>query len=122
MVTSKSKAKRVPPSRLRYESRNPVVSVRISQETKRQLDLLKFESGMSAADVLRIGLDRAKPDIKVAYERGVEDGVETGREIYEVPYACGECGEWHLSISSDEEKVAASEFMTQQGWHDPRCR
>ena len=122
MVTGKSEAKRVPPSRLRYESRNPVVTVCLSQETKLQLDLLKFESGMSAADVLRNGLDRAKPDIKAAYERGVEDGVETGREIYEVPYACGECGEWHLSISSDEEKVAAAAFMTQQGWHDPRCR
>ena len=85
MVTGKTKAKRVPPSRLRYESRNPVVSVRISQETKRQLDLLKFESGMSAADVLRIGLDRAKPDMHVADERGVNDGFATTVEITEVP-------------------------------------
>ena len=76
---------------------------------------MKFESGMSTADVIRIGLDNAKPDLKAAYERGVEDGVETGTEIYEVPYACGECGEWHLSIASEKEKGAASEFMARQG-------
>ncbi len=88
MATDKGKTKRVPPSRKRYEESHPVVSVRLPADLRHELDLLKIESGMSTADVIRIALDKAKPDIKAAYERGVE----AAREIYEVSYPCSECG------------------------------
>ena len=117
-----TKGKRVPPSRARYEATHKTVSARLDAEVRRQLDLLKFESGMSTADVIRIALDKAKPDLKAAYERGVEDGYGSARALYEVAYRCAECGERHLSITSEEEAKAAADFMHQQGWHDPSCR
>lgn len=122
MATAGGNRKQVPPSRKRYEETHPVVSVRLSPELRHELDLLKFESGMNTADVIRIAVDKAKPDLKAAYERGVEDGYETASQIYEVSYPCSECGEWDLSITSDEEKELVAEFMRQQGWHHTECR
>ena len=92
--------------------------MRLPPNLRHELDLLTIESGMSTADVIRIGVDKFKPDIKVAYERGVE----AAREIYEVSYPCSECGVWDLSITSDEEKDVVAEFMRQQGWHHTECR
>ncbi len=63
-VRSKSRAKAkasVPPSRVRYEKANPAVTVRISLELRDKLAELKEEHGLSLGDVLRIGLERAKP-------------------------------------------------------------
>ena len=98
------------------------VSARLDAELRHQLDLLKFESGMSTADVMRIAVDKARPDVKAAYERGVENGYSSAKALYEVRYRCAECGEPHLSITSGEEEKAAADFMHQQGWHDPMCR
>jgi hypothetical protein len=60
MATNRGNRKRVPPSRERYEAENPVVSVRISKEMREELQVLNTAAGMSIADVLRVGLDRAK--------------------------------------------------------------
>ena len=47
------------------------------------------------ADVLRIGLETAKPDIEKAYLHGMEEGYEIGygeaREDYKVTYSCAQC-------------------------------
>lgn len=121
MATAKGKRKRVPPSRARYEATHKTVSARLDPELQHRLDLLKQESGMSVADVIRIGLDKAEPEVKAAYNRGVEDGFEAAREIYEAPYPCSVCGRWHLSITTLEEKEAAAELMHQDGWYCPQC-
>jgi hypothetical protein len=120
MATAKGK-RRVPPSRARYEATHKTVSARLDPELQRRLDLLKQESDMSVADIIRIGLDKAEPAVKAAYDRGVEHGIDITREKYEVPYQCAACGEWHLSISTLEEKLVAGEFMTEQGWHAEAC-
>jgi hypothetical protein len=93
----------------------------LDTELQRRLDLLKQESDISVADVIRIGLDKAEPIVKAAYNRGVEHGIDTTREKYEVPYQCAACDRWHLSIFTLEEKLAAGEYMTEQGWHAEAC-
>ena len=76
-VRSKSrvKAKRsVPPSRVRYEEANPAVTVRISRGLRDELARLKEEHGLSLGDVLRIGLQKAKPELAAAHQRGMKKG------------------------------------------------
>jgi hypothetical protein len=121
MATAKGK-RHVPPSRARYEATHKTVSARLDPELLDELDRLKHESGMSTADVIRIGLDKARADIKAAFHRGVEEGFEEGREFFEVSYQCSRCGYWHQAIITDESKAAAAEFMYQQGCFDIECR
>ncbi len=75
MRPRRAKKKSPPPSRLRYEASHPVVSVRISRELQDQLDQLKEQSGLSMADILRIGLERAQPIVADAHKRGYCDAL-----------------------------------------------
>ena len=119
---SRQKGKKsVPPSRVRYEQAHPTVTVRISSELRERLDFFKEAHGLSLGDVLRIGLEKAEPDLDRAYGRGANDGYEEAKEEYEVTYRCRECRQRHLNITSDEEKKAAADLMYQAGWHSPDC-
>ena len=78
------------------------------------------------ADVLKIGLEKAKPDLDAAEMQGQEEGYEIGYEMakadYQVIYWCSRCRRRHLSIATHEEKQAAAEMMYIAGWHNPDCR
>lgn len=120
------KTKPSPPSRRRYEAKNPVISVRVPRELYEALGKVKTAQGVSMADVLKIGLGRAKPDIDKAWSKGAQEGYETGyavaKDKFEVSYWCSRCRRSHLSISSQEEMEAAADLMFRAGWHDPDCR
>ena len=83
--------KHIPPSRVRYEKANPAVTVRISREQRDELDELKKEHGLSMGDLLRIGLEKAKPELEAAYQRGMEEGYEIAQDEYEVTFWCSRC-------------------------------
>ncbi len=118
MAMDKGKRKRVPPARERYEEDHPVVSVRISKEMREELRLVNDVSGMSIADVLRVGHGKAKPAVDEAFN----EGYDYAQREFEVTYRCSQCGERHLSITSEKAREAAAEYMYQHGWHDPKCR
>jgi xanthine dehydrogenase molybdopterin-binding subunit B len=120
---SSAKAKRsVPPSRLRYEDANPAVTVRVSRELRDELARLKEEHGLSLGDVLRIGLDKAKPQLEAARRRGEKKGYADAEEVYKVTYRCAGCGKRHLSITSAQAKEAADRMMYEAGWRSTACR
>ncbi len=143
-VRSKSRAKgkrSVPPSRVRYEAANPAVTVRISIELRGELAKLKEEHGLSLGDVLRIGLEKAKPQFDAAHQqwekrayqkakpqidaahlRGEEKGYQKAKGEYAVTYWCAGCRQRHLTITSAEEKEAAANMMFRAGWQTPNCR
>lgn len=118
MTTGKEKPKHIPPSRKRYEAGHPVVSVRISKEMREELQLVNATSGMSVADVLRVGLDKCKPATEQAFNRGYE----YARSIYEVTCWCSGCDRGGLSIELSEEKEAAAELLYREGWYCRKCR
>lgn len=123
-VRSKSSAKArrsVPPSRVRYEAANPAVTVRISLELRDELARLRDEHGLSLGDVLRIGLDKAKPALDAAQQRGEKKGYQKGKREYAVTYWCARCRQRHMTISTAEEKEAAANLMFQAGWQNPAC-
>ena len=126
MAPRKPKKTQAPPSRRRYEAKNPVVSVRVPQKLYDALVEFKKNTGLSMADVLKIGLEKAKPDLETAWLQGAEEGYEIGYGVaqseYEVSYWCGRCRRFHLSITTADEKKDAANLMYKAGWHDPNCR
>ena len=114
--------KSVSPSRARYEKANPTVGVRVSSELREMLAWLKEVQGISLGDVLRIGLEKAKPDLAAARTRGFAEGYEMAREQYEVTFWCNGCRRGYLSIKSQEAKEAAAQMMYDAGWHSSACR
>ena len=125
MGSRKKNKKKIPPSRQRYEQTHPVVSIRLSREISESLEKFKQAHGLSLADILKLGLDKAKLDLEIAHSRGMEDGYLIGygsaQDEYEVTYWCGHCRGRHLSITTEEEREAAANFMYRAGWHDPDC-
>jgi len=126
MARKSPKQRHPPPSRIRYETNNPVISIRVPRELYEALGNFKRAQNMSMADVLKIGLERARPDTEKAWSKGAEEGYETGYAVakgeFEVNYWCSRCRRSHLSINSQEEMEAAANLMFKAGWHDPNCR
>lgn len=107
----------ITPSRQDYEANNPVVSVRVPRDLYDALMEFKEAMGQSMADVLKLGLELAQPDLEGAWNQGFE----AAQEEYEVSYPCHRCRRPHMSITTDDEKEDAAKMMYKAGWHDPDC-
>ena len=79
--------RRVPsPSRLRYDAKNPVLSIRLTADLRVALDDLRSKGDVSIADILRAGLGLMSPPIEEAYTNGFTSGLA---EVYlRVCYDC----------------------------------
>ena len=134
---STSKRRHVPPSRLKYEASHPTISIRVDRELYDELKALKDTTGLSVAQVLKIGREKAQIATDEGYEKGHRMGFEKGQrqglhkgrmegfesaeKKYAVSYHCGRCGERHLTIQSSKAKEAAADAMLDAGWYDPNC-
>ena len=124
MTTKNRKSKQVPPSRLRYETANPTISIRVSQELKEELEELKITSGLSLADILNAGLEKLKPDVDQFYDQGLKEGYEMGYEIaeeeFKVMATCSGCGKAHIPVVGETMKAVAARML--MGWCAKSCR
>ena len=68
-------SKRPPPSRIRYEKRNPVVSARVSLDLREDLREFQKQYGLSMADILQIGLGDPNKAATKAYQEGYGDAL-----------------------------------------------
>ena len=118
MAPRNRRGKNTSPSRRRYEANNPVVSVRVPRDLYDALMEFKEALGQSMADVLKLGLELARPDLEEAWNQGFE----AAQEEYEVSYPCHRCRRRHLSVTTEDEKEAAAAMMYKAGWHDPDCQ
>ena len=84
----KRKGRRVSPSRERYEQRNPTVTIRLNRELYDEVRALKEESGHTPAEVLKIGLDRAKPALDTAFQQGMKAALDACLE-----FVCDSCAD-----------------------------
>ena len=75
-----------PPSRARYERRNPVVSVRVPADLSRELKVLREQSGLSMLDILRAGLERCSAPVGKAHSQGFLEALAI---LYEA--VCTDC-------------------------------
>jgi hypothetical protein len=62
----------VPPSVIRYDKENPIVSVRLTRSLKESLDKIKEEEGLSYAELIAKALDFATEvvDAEKDYRQG----------------------------------------------------
>lgn len=116
-----------PPSRKRYDTSHPVISLRTDEEIRNGLREAKEKKGMSRVDVLKVGLGLTKLTIRAeeeirrqAYDEGWEKGIQEAMELYAVPYPCSKCGK-EMTVETDEEKKAIRKFLTSSGWHHGDC-
>ena len=107
---------RRPPSRLRYERNHPAISFRVDREFFTQLQSLRYESGRSYADFMKIAAGLMKPDIDKAWSNGYEEG----KADYSVTFPCAVCGE-ELEVVFDEAKKFCMQALIAAGWGHKYC-
>ena len=94
MVKTHGKRRPTPPSRQRYESSHPTVSVRVDPELYGELKALKQKANLSVADVLRVGLGICKPVVGESFRNGCMSALA---EIYEA--VCDTCEDEVVAIA-----------------------
>ena len=96
MANDSGKRKRVPPSRKRYEQTHPTISVRVDVETFEELQELKRVSGISVADLVRVGLEKCSPLSGTASNEGRLSAFSMAYEA-----VCDECGDLILRLAGE---------------------
>ncbi len=94
---------RVPPSKIRYLQRNPVVSFHLPADLLDRLRSMAAEDGVTIATYVRrflSGLATRDDEKKQAREEGYKAGYEDARRHYEIRYRCSVCGEF-LTVSPE---------------------
>ena len=94
MVNRNGKRRPLPPSRERYQQSHPTVSLRVDLDLFAQLKGLKEQSGLSVADVLRVGLGICKPVVGESFRNGCMSALA---EAYEA--VCEDCEDEVMAIA-----------------------
>lgn len=83
-----------PPSRIKYEEKNPTVSCRVSKETYNRLKGILKKDKKSMADILKIGLGLLEVKVEkenAVYQQGYKAGIlkpkENSKSFIAVRYA-----------------------------------
>ena len=111
------KKKQPPPSKMKYDKSHPTISIRVSEDLKKQLDEIRETSGKSIGDILREAVDAQSKSTKNAWNRGFG----SAKGYYGVTYKCSVCG-GNILIESDNAKKAAAIYMREHGWHHGDCK
>ena len=110
------KKKQPPPAKIKYDKSHPIISIRVSEDLKKQLDEIREMSGKSVGDILREAVGTQSKSVKNTWNRGHS----LAKSIYGVHYKCSVCG-GNILIESANEKKAAGTFMREHGWHHGKC-
>lgn len=111
-----AKKKHQPPAKIKYDKAHPVISIRVSQKLKKQLDEIKEMSGKSVGDILREAVGVQDKSTKNTWKRGYA----MAKGNYGVTYKCSICG-GNILLQSGEEKKAAAQYMGEHGWAHTDC-
>lgn len=109
-------AKHVPPSRKRYEAKNPTVSVRVSAAIKARMEALRATTGKSMAAILLESLGAQEASAHEAYQRGFKEASDR----YRVVFRCPGCQKG-ITVEGAESKAMAAETMVEAGYRHKGC-
>jgi len=91
--------KKVPPSKVRYLQRNPIISFHLPADMLERLKRMSAEDGVTIATYVRNYLtdltvrdDDLKKAREEAFSRGYDAGFATARRQFEIRCECSECG------------------------------
>lgn len=112
-----------PPSRIKYEEKNPTVSCRVSKEIYNRLKGILKKDKKSMADILKIGLGLLEVKVEkenAVYQQGYKAGYLKAEEEFKVVYRCSVCRK-PIEVDSEKEKAAISSFMEKERWGHHEC-
>jgi hypothetical protein len=104
----------VPPSRIRYEKKNPKVSVRLTESVRKVLDERKKREGLSYADIIKKVL-KAAADEEKAYKKGWSEAMAE----FMITVPCSVCKKPIPLRPGSEMHKDAIEHLA--GWHHGEC-
>lgn len=111
--------KKVPPSRVKYDGKNPTVSARMPREERDKLFAVLKKLNLSLAKLLVAFAEENEIKLK-PIEQAKKEGYEGAKEKYGVPFACAKCGK-PVYITRLKSKALAGRFMTENGWCHAGC-
>lgn len=126
-----SKTRHKPPSRIRYEKNNPIVSFRIKKTSYEELKTLLKNQGNSIGDFFKVALKKQQIDYDKltagGYDKGFEDGHEDGFgegwekgfNCFNVPCKiCGKPMQFDIGAEPETEQIVKEAF---KNWHHKDC-
>ena len=105
-----------PPSRVRYETSHPTVTVRVSQDVHQRLLKIRRTTGKSLGDILREALGVQEASAGSAYQKGYQ----TAKTLYAVTWKCRVCGK-DVTAQAEKSKKLAGEHLAELGWTHSEC-
>jgi len=117
-VDSKRMPRHVSPSRIRYEKKNPMISIRLTESLKDILDDFKNGTDLSYADLIK-GTLEASADQQMAYERGWDDAK---REMVQIG-VCSRCGKpllWNPTL--EEHRLSLAKAVNAERYMHTGCK
>jgi len=118
-MNKRKKSKNKPPSRQRYEIKNPTVSARMSIGNRDKLRLVLQKQGTTLAKVLIAFANEQELKLK-PLEEARKNGYEEAKRLYMVTYPCDVCGK-RIVITDFEAKEAVGHYMHNDGWGHAAC-
>lgn len=122
---TKTKGKKVPPSRTRYEKNNPTVSFRVHKDIFDRIQQTKNIGGNSFADIFMAGLGKMEARVKKleearreGYNKGYQKGYTEATLKYRIACRCFICGQEEEVIHPSDKQSILQYF---KGWAHPEC-
>ena len=116
-------SKCMPPSRARYESTHPTISIRVSQELYDRADAMRL-GDVSFADIFRRGLDLVERDAQCdveVWEMGRKAGREEAERTWRLTFRCPRCGKDAAVPAGTQPAVTLARWMQERGWTHQAC-
>jgi flagellar biosynthesis/type III secretory pathway protein FliH len=131
MKNNKFKPKHKPPSRIRYEKKNPVFSIRMPQEWHDQFKTLAEELGLSRREFMAAAIEKQKTNYERAHNQGYNKGhnighnagYEKGKQDWRIWFFCRIYGKAiYITPNSDMHKDIIEYMRTRyESWVHPEC-
>lgn len=113
-------AKHVSPSKIRYQERNPMISVRLTKPLRDILDIARGE--MSYSKFIQVLLLKKTDDFnRVIIKNAYNKGYANARLQYEIIYPCASCGKPATIVPGGEVHEDIKKYLKDEGWVHGEC-
>jgi len=106
----------VPPSRKRYEERNPMISVRLTKSLRQVLDDFRKEAALSYPDIIKAGLKAAAGEWEASKEAW-----DDAEHKYMIAIPCSVCGKPMIMKPGSDMHKAAIDLLRAKKWCHSEC-
>ena len=109
----------VPPSVIRYDKENPIVSVRLTKSLKESLDKIREEEGMSYAELIAQAL--AFADEVVDADKAYQQGWDEAKAEFAIKVPCAVCGKSMVVKANTKTHKALTDLLKAKRWSHAAC-